>query len=458
MPLNHGMIRLAVPIVLFDSLFLKCFHTPLCPNPSPSLKAISMLLQRMLGSQFYFIKPLTLAMIGFSIAMPTMAFADDAESDADTPTLTIGSKAPSIDVEHWISNGNGKFKPVSTFEKDHVYVVEFWATWCGPCVASMPHLSELQKKYASKKVQVISISDEEIETVKEFLQRDVPAKKQNRAEADEAEGKSTEDAKSEEGATKDEKITFGQLTSAYCLTTDPDRSVATDYMEAAGQNGIPTAFIVGKQGLIEWIGHPMTMDEPLSQITEDSWNRDAFMKKFKEEQELDLKQKKLMTLLRAGKFEKALSLIDEITKESDEPMKTIQFRLLKVQIYMSLKEDAKVVSAFQEAMDSVKDQPATVNQICWMINQMHEGGQLKNTELVKTAAIATEKAAAKVEGQERAAILSTASHLQMASGNKDKAIELIKQAITLGEGEMKESLTAYLEKLQDSENSKSEDK
>ncbi len=42
-------------------------------------------------------------------------------------------------------------------------------------------------------------------------------------------------------------------------------------MEAAGQNGIPCAFIVGKDQKIEWIGHPMQMDAVLEQVVSDSW-------------------------------------------------------------------------------------------------------------------------------------------------------------------------------------------
>lgn len=38
--------------------------------------------------------------------------------------------------------------------------------------------------------------------------------------------------------------------------SDPDGSVTKDYYEAAGPNGIPVAFIVGKTGEIEWIGTP----------------------------------------------------------------------------------------------------------------------------------------------------------------------------------------------------------
>jgi len=80
--------------------------------------------------------------LGTVSAMSSLAFADD--------TLTIGSKAPALDVEHWVQNGEGKFSKVTDFQKDKVYVVEFWATWCGPCVASMPHIVEMQKEYSEK--------------------------------------------------------------------------------------------------------------------------------------------------------------------------------------------------------------------------------------------------------------------------------------------------------------------
>ena len=85
--------------------------------------------------------------------------------------LTIGSKAPSIDVAHWVSNGNGKFPVVREFEKGKVYVIEFWATWCDPCIASMPHISQLQDEFAERGVQIISVSEEDLPTVEEFLKK-----------------------------------------------------------------------------------------------------------------------------------------------------------------------------------------------------------------------------------------------------------------------------------------------
>ena len=66
--------------------------------------------------------------------------------------LAVGDRAPALTVEKWV-----KGEPVTGFEKGKTYVVEFWATWCGPCIASMPHLSALQKEYKDK-VTIIGVT------------------------------------------------------------------------------------------------------------------------------------------------------------------------------------------------------------------------------------------------------------------------------------------------------------
>lgn len=40
-------------------------------------------------------------------------------------------------------------------------IVDFWATWCGPCKASMPHLNEMQSRYGAKGLSVVGMSVDE---------------------------------------------------------------------------------------------------------------------------------------------------------------------------------------------------------------------------------------------------------------------------------------------------------
>lgn len=53
-------------------------------------------------------------------------------------------------------------------DEDKLILIDFWATWCGPCIASFPHLEELQEKYRDD-LQILAISDEKVDVVANFL-------------------------------------------------------------------------------------------------------------------------------------------------------------------------------------------------------------------------------------------------------------------------------------------------
>ncbi|TIU41856.1 MAG: TlpA family protein disulfide reductase, partial [Mesorhizobium sp.] len=70
--------------------------------------------------------------------------------------LRMKSSAPPIKVENWLRG-----QPLTSFQRGNVYVVEFWATWCMPCMAAMSHLVQLQEKYKDSGLQVIGVAAHE---------------------------------------------------------------------------------------------------------------------------------------------------------------------------------------------------------------------------------------------------------------------------------------------------------
>lgn len=378
-------------------------------------------------------------------------------SAADEEALSIGSDAPALDVEHWVQNGNGKFKPVTKFANGKVYVVEFWATWCGPCISSMPHIVELQKDYADKGVQVISISDEDLETVEQFLEGEVRGGKKVAPRKDKAAVKDKADDEDKAADKEDKPMTYKELTSSYCLTADPDRSVHIDYMESAGQNGIPTAFIVGKDQKIEWIGHPMSMDEPLAAIVAGTWDRQKFGDEFKERQMLDTMMTKISTAMRKGDSKAALEIVEEGLANAKSDELKMQLGLYRLQLQLNDKDSVEQLpEIITEAYQTYADQGQLINMIAWTLVQKMEAGELENEEVLRATRVAIEKAAKQGEGDQRAAILDTAAHVQSLSGDLDAAIKSQTTAIELAAPQLKAQLQDYLDELKEKKEGKSD--
>jgi thiol-disulfide isomerase/thioredoxin len=189
----------------------------------------------------------------FLLALGLISGASLSAADAPAPapaappkpaiTLHVGDPAPALQVSEWI-----KGTPVNGFEKGHVYVVEFWATWCGWCKFSMRHLSAMAAKYDGKVT---------------FISMDV-----------------LENKPKDGGSVLPKVESFvksaGDVMSYNIAADTAGDAMKKTWMDASGQGGIPCSFIVDGDGKIAWIGHPaLGLEEALPLVLAGKLDSDA---------------------------------------------------------------------------------------------------------------------------------------------------------------------------------------
>ena len=335
--------------------------------------------------------------------------AQEAAATAETGMLRIGDAAPKPALAE-ILKGKTDFK---AFPKDTVTVMEFWATWCGPCKAGMPHLSELQKAYADAGVTIIGVSREEPKVVKDFL------------------------AKEE----WDQKM-------QYTVALDDESKTNAAYMKAARQNGIPCAFVVDQKGRVAWIGHPMTMDEPLKQIVAGEWDiekaRTDFEKKEMVDQMMMAVRRGMAMGRRNGDYADAVSALE---KALDAMPDDVNLRMMKFQLLTGPLGDRSGYDIGWDLLKQNRGNAMLLNSLSWYVL---DDASVKDRDL--DFAMAAAKAANDASGGNDPAILDTLARAYFEMGDHDTAIEIQQKAVDRVEGPGAASFVETLKKYQDAAN------
>lgn len=338
-----------------------------------------------------------------------------ATAPAAAQELTIGNKAPSLSVEEWL-----KGTPVTAFQPGETYVVEFWATWCAPCLASIPHLSGLQKEYKDSKVTFLGIAaSERAKTPEEAHEKLV------KFIADRGDG------------------------MAYTVGYDSNRSMSKDWMEAAEQKGIPAAFVVDGTGTIAWIGHPMELDKPLAEIVAGKWDIKAEAAKAKAKAELMAKlepvQEKAGAATQAGNWDEALAALEEGIAMGEQAEQ--QLALWKCYVLLQQKNSVGAYAYADKLCKGVlKDDAVNLAQLASMMIDPELIGGIEKKSYDAPLACAL-RACELMKGKaDEAACLATLAAVYSAKGDNAKAIETQTRAVALMKD--KEGAEEYVQKLE----------
>lgn len=191
--------------------------------------------------------------------------------------LGVGSLAPTLEGVTWIQGEEVK----RLDEKGKLYIVECWATWCGPCIEIMPHMDDLHQTYVDRGLVIVGMNvwEEGIENAQQFLKN------------------------------KGDKM-------AYKVAYSGGRKskFSNSWLTASKTEGIPQSFVV-RDGKIIFIGHPADLKKEMIELMlTDTFHADEVAKLQKEQ---DVEMARIANLAQTFYEEKNWK---ELKKLSNHPL------------------------------------------------------------------------------------------------------------------------------------------
>jgi thiol-disulfide isomerase/thioredoxin len=342
--------------------------------------------------------------------------------------LKVGDPAPATRPETMLQG-----EAVKDFQKGEVYVFECWASWCGPCIAAIPHLNELHKQMGKKGVVITGVNVWE-------------------SERDAASAQRAKDFLKSQGDKMSYRVALG------------GKAFIKDWLEAAEVNGIPHAFVVA-DGKIAWTGHPAQLTAemlgdiltgtPLAaappvadKIPQRRLSKPAVPAgTAPNDPEMAAAQAKLDALSEAMRArdwdaaEKALpAAAGVLPKQEGQELRDS----IEAQIGLARGDPAKFYAQLQKAADEEFDDPEALNEIAWRLLTMKAFAQKPNLVLAEKCAVQS----VKLTREEHPDKLDTLARLRWLQGKKEEAIRLQIKSVDKAEaGPMREALQKTLDAM-----------
>ncbi len=332
----------------------------------------------------------------------TLALAAEA-------TLKVGDTAPKLQPAKWVQG-----QPVKDFQKGKAYIVEFWATWCGPCRVSIPHLNEIHNKYKDKGLIVIGQDcwERDDGLVAPFVEKMA------------------------------DKMTYPVALDD--KESDKKGQMAQTWMAAAGRNGIPSAFLVDTKGMIAWIGHPMQLkDSVIEEVLAGKFDVQKAAQDYDKQQKTAAKVNAAWTevsrAMQQKKWDEATTKLADVEKLLPEDERD-GLEMMRFNIQIGKKDYPAAYKLAEKYSEANKDNAMAQNELAWRIVTDPDIEQ-RDLDLAETIA---NRANAAAKGKD-AGILDTLARVKFMQGKKEDAIALQEKAVKLAESDQQESLQKSLD-------------
>lgn len=315
----------------------------------------------------------------------------------------IGDKAPMVKASKWMNEAPPKLPGEDGSDK-YVYLVEFWATWCKPCLACIPHLADLHQKHRADGLIVIGVSNEDPEKIAKFLK---------------------DGAKS------------GKLEMPYAVACDDE--MATTEAWTKDIDTIPHAFVVDRKGVVVWSGNPLaradSLDQTIEQVLAGKYDIEAAKRAAAADQKFEALLSDLKIAYTSGEGERVFKILDQMIEIKPAELQPYLIRrqmLSEFNMEDQIAEwDVKTEAAMQNSADGLRD---------LVLIELGKPLAERNPGLMMRCA---QRCTELTQGRDPES-LSVLAQVQCQLGMLDEAISTQKQAVALASGGVREELERVL--------------
>lgn len=320
--------------------------------------------------------------------------------------LEIGDAAPALKIKEWV---RGDAVNLAKEAAKKIHLVEFWATWCPPCKASVPLLTQYQKKH-EKDLVIVGVTDADPyrnspTDIKQFVK--------------------------EQGANM-----------AYTVAIDDDGATTKAYMQE-DVVGIPYAFLVGRDDKVVWHGSPLdpALEKIIPEVIGGKYDVNAAKKAADLEQEVAKRFQTLEMAYQLGQREAVWEGVIDILRI--DPANETAMQIL-TSLYA---DDPKKAEAFRTCIrDHTSKHKTNVKAMLALAQTLsdHEDLSTRMPDLALEAA----KSAYEASGQRERDAVEVYARALYQIGDLDRAMSLQKDAVALtpeSERETPERVLKYFE-------------